>query len=192
MITMKDIIREGHETLYKVAEEVPIPMPEEDKELLFKMMEYVKNSVNEEIAKKYGLRPAVGLAAPQVNVSKRMTAIHTWDEKNRSLHSYMMVNPKIVSHSEELTYLPMGEGCLSIDREVEGLVMRYRRVTIDTYLLKEDGTLERVRLRLKGYPAVVAQHEIDHLNGILFPQRIHPDNPYFIPEGAVPIEFNLD
>lgn len=189
MITMKDIIREGHETLYKVAEEVPIPMPEEDKELLFKMMAYVKNSIDEEKSKKYGLRPAVGLAAPQVNVAKRMTAVYTTDEKNLTLHSYMMVNPKIISHSEELTYLPMGEGCLSIDREVEGLVMRYRRITVETYLLQEDGSLEKARLRLKGYPAIVVQHEIDHLNGILFPSRINPDNPYHIPEGATPIEF---
>lgn len=189
MITMKDIIREGHETLYQVAEDVPIPMTEEDKQTLFKMMEYVRNSIDEETAKKYGLRPAVGLAAPQINVPKRMTAIHTMDEKNKKLHSYMLVNPKIVSHSEELTYLPMGEGCLSIDRVVEGYVMRYKRITVDTYLLKDDGTVEKARLRLKGYPAIVAQHEIDHLNGILFPDRINQKNPFHVPDGAQPLEF---
>jgi peptide deformylase len=189
MLLMKDIIREGHETLQKVAEEVQLPMSEEEKETLRNMLQYIKNSVDEEICTKYGLRPSVGLAAPQINLLKRMIAMHTTDEKDEVLHSYMLVNPKIVSHSEELTYLPSGEGCLSIDREVQGYVMRYKRITVDTYLLQENGELEKTRLRLKGYVAIVFQHELDHLNGILFPERINKENPFFVPEGAKPIQF---
>jgi peptide deformylase len=189
MLLMKDIIREGHETLQKVAVEVALPMSEEEKETLRNMLQYIKNSIDEEVCAKYGLRPSVGLAAPQINILKRMIAMHTTDEKDEVLHSYMLVNPKIVSHSEELTYLPSGEGCLSIDRTVSGYVMRYKRITVDTYLLKENGNLEKTRLRLKGYVAIVFQHELDHLNGILFPERINKENPFYVPEGAKPIQF---
>lgn len=81
MITMEDIIRDGHPTLRKVAEEVTLPPSDEDKRILKSLLEYVKNSQNPEISEKYGLRPGIGLAAPQINVSKRMIAVHVHDEK---------------------------------------------------------------------------------------------------------------
>lgn len=189
MILMKDIVREGHDTLYKVAEEVQLPMSQEDQDTLRSMLQYVENSVNDEIAHKYQLRPSVGIAAPQINISKKMIAVFTTDEKDEKLYRLMMVNPKIVSHSEELTYLPTGEGCLSVDREVQGYVMRNKRITVETHLMNDDGSLEKVRLRLKGYIAIVVQHEIDHLNGIMFTDHINKENPFFIPENANPIQF---
>ncbi len=188
MLTMKDIIREGHETLTKVSNEVKLPMSREDKKTLFSMMELIKNSQNKDIAEKYQLRPGVGLAAPQINVSKKMIAIHTLDENNK-LYSYMLVNPKIISHSVEQTFLTSGEGCLSVDREVPGYVLRSKRITIKGYELKENGELASIKLRLKGYVAIVFQHEIDHLNGILFIDRINKENPFLVPENANPLEF---
>ncbi len=83
MITMKDIIKDGHPTLRKVAEEVPLPPSEEDRRILASLLEYVKMSQDPELAKTYGLRPGIGLAAPQINVSKRMIAVHVTDEKER-------------------------------------------------------------------------------------------------------------
>lgn len=71
MLTMEDIIRDGHPTLREVAAEVPMPPSEEDKKVLNDLMDYVKNSQNPEIAAKYGLRAGIGLAAPQINVSKK-------------------------------------------------------------------------------------------------------------------------
>ncbi|MDV2888520.1 peptide deformylase, partial [Alkalihalophilus pseudofirmus] len=76
--------------------------------------EYVINSQNNEMAEKYGLRPAIGLAAPQINVSKRMIAVHVTGDKDE-LYSYALFNPKIISHSVEKAYLKSGEGCLSVD-----------------------------------------------------------------------------
>ena len=189
MILMKDIISEGHESLTKIAKDVKMPLSKQDQKTLQLMLEYIKNSIDEEVCNRYGLRPSVGLAAPQINNLKRMLAVYSADERDEKLHSYMMVNPKIISHSEELTYLSTGEGCLSITREITGYVMRYKRITVETYLLKENGTLEKVKLRLKGYMAIVVQHEIDHLNGILFTERINPDNPFFVPKGTQPIVF---
>jgi peptide deformylase len=183
LITMKDIIREGHPTLRKVAEEVKLPASEEDKKILHEMLEYVKNSQNPEIAEKYGLRPGIGLAAPQINVSKRMIAVHVTDEKG-TLYSYALFNPKIVSHSIEKAYLTSGEGCLSVDRVVPGYVPRYARVTVTGTTV--DG--EVVKLRLKGLPAIVFQHEIDHLNGIMFYDHINQNDPFAPIPDAIPIE----
>lgn len=189
MLTMKDIIREGHPTLKKVAKEVTIPMTDSDKETLFSMLEFIKNSQDEEISEKYQLRAGVGLAAPQINVKKRMLAIYTTDEMNENSYSYMLVNPKIVSHSEELTYIAPGEGCLSVDREAPGYVLRYKRITVKGLQLKNTGELEPISLRLKGYLSVVFQHEIDHLNGILFTDRINNETPFFVNPEIKPVEF---
>jgi len=185
---MADIIREGHPSLKISSSEVSLPMSNIDKKTLYSMMEFIKNSQNEEIANKYQLRPGVGLAATQIDVQKRMVAIHSTDEFN-NLYSYMLVNPKIVSHSVEKTYLSTGEGCLSIDREVPGYVFRHKRITIKGFELKENGDLNPVTLRLKGYIAIVFQHEIDHLNGILFTERINHDEPFFVPKDVYPIIF---
>ena len=75
MITMDNIIRDGNPTLRARAKVIEFPLSEEDKKLAHDMMEFLENSQNPEIAKKYHLRAGVGLAAPQVDVSKRMTAV---------------------------------------------------------------------------------------------------------------------
>ncbi|WP_405100641.1 peptide deformylase [Oceanobacillus sp. FSL H7-0719] len=183
MITMKDIVREGHPSLTKPAKEVSVPITDEERKLLEEMLQFLKNSQDEEIAEKYKLRAGVGLAAPQLGIEKRLIAVHGEDE-NGKLYSYGLVNPKIVSHSIEQTFLQNGEGCLSVDREVEGYVHRHKRITIQA----TDMDNNPVKLRLKGYIAIVFQHEIDHLNGIMFYDHINKNNPFFIPENAKPVE----
>ncbi|MCZ0754257.1 peptide deformylase [Anoxybacillus sp. J5B_2022] len=183
MITMKDIIKEGHPTLRQIAEPVSLPASEEDQAILQSLLEYVKMSQDPDLAAKYGLRPGIGLAAPQINVSKRMIAVHVQDEKG-TLYSYALFNPKITSHSVQMCYLTSGEGCLSVDRDVPGYVPRYARITVTGTTLEG----ETVTLRLKGLLAVVFQHEIDHLNGIMFYDHIDQENPFKVPENAIPIE----
>ncbi|PLT34364.1 peptide deformylase [Bacillus sp. V5-8f] len=183
MITMKDIIREGHPTLKKPAEEVSLPASKEDKEILASLLEYVKNSQDPEMAEKHGLRPGIGLAAPQINVSKRMIAVHVKD-LDGTLYSHALFNPKIISHSVEKSYLASGEGCLSVDRMVPGYVPRHARIKVTGTAL--DG--EKITLKLKGLPAIVFQHEIDHLNGIMFYDHIDKEDPFTISEDAIIIE----
>jgi peptide deformylase len=77
-----------------------------------------------------------------------------------------------------------GEGCLSVDREVPGYVPRPARVTL-TYF-NEDG--EQQKVRLKNYTAIVVQHEIDHLNGVMFYDHINAKNPFALKEGILVIE----
>ncbi|MCL6571264.1 MAG: peptide deformylase [Bacillus sp. (in: Bacteria)] len=183
MLTMEDIIRDGHPTLRKVAANVTMPPSEEDKQILFSLLEYVINSQNAEIAEQNGFRPGIGLAAPQINVSKRMIAVHLTDDKG-TLYSYALFNPKIISHSVEKSYLESGEGCLSVDEAMPGYIPRYARITVKGINL--DG--EDVKLRLKGLPAICFQHEIDHLNGIMFYDYIDNQDPLKPIEGAISIE----
>lgn len=177
------IIKEGHPTLNQVAKEVQIPMTDEDKNTLTEMMYHIKKSQIPEIAEKEGLRPGVGLAAPQINVSKRMFVVFLQDFDDKVME-YAFVNPEIVEKSDAITYLPTGEGCLSVDREVEGLVMRHQEIIIKTKLFDvKEQTVRSVKMKLKGYPAIVFQHEYDHIDGILFPEKVL-DIPK---EGATPL-----
>ncbi|WP_409292019.1 peptide deformylase [Peribacillus sp. SCS-37] len=182
MITMNDIIREGHPALRSVAEPVELPASEEEKEILRSMMEYIQNSQDPETALKYGLRPGIGLAAPQINVPKRMIAVQVPDDKGNTI-SYALFNPKIVSRSIEKSYLTAGEGCLSVDRDVPGYVPRHARVTVEGTTLEG----ENVKLRLRGLPSICFQHEIDHLNGVMFYDHINKEQP-FAPIDGKPIE----
>lgn len=182
MILMKDIIREGHPTLRTRAEEVKFPLTEEERQFASDLLEYLINSQNPEVAEKYGLRSGIGLAANQVNVLKRMFALHLPDD-NGELLSFVAVNPKIVSHSVEKTYIPSGEGCLSVDRQIPGYVPRYARITVKFFNV--DG--EEKKMRLKGLPAIAFQHELDHLNGVMFYDHIDSENPFAPVPDSIPL-----
>ncbi|MDR7072082.1 peptide deformylase [Fictibacillus barbaricus] len=182
MLTMKDIVREGHPVLRQKAAEVSQPFSEEDVAVANQLLEFVKNSQDPEISLKYKLRPGIGLAAPQIGVSKRIFAMHVTDDEGK-LYSYALLNPKIISHSVQMTYLDSGEGCLSVDRDVPGFVPRYAKVTVKGYT--PDGSL--VELKLKGLPGICIQHEMDHLDGIMFYDRIDEKNPFEPPSNSVTI-----
>ena len=183
MILMEDIVREGHPTLRTRAEEITFPLTEEDLKLAHDMLEYLINSQDPVMAEKYNLRGGIGLAANQVNSLKRMFALHLEDEKGELL-SFVAINPKIVSHSVEQTYLTSGEGCLSVDRAVPGYVPRYARITVKFMTI--DG--EEKKLRLSGLPAIAFQHELDHLNGVMFYDRINEKDPFGEIPNSTPYE----
>lgn len=183
MILMKDIVREGHPALRTRAKEVEFPLSDEERKLAEDMLEFLKNSQNPEIAEKYELRSGIGLAANQVNCLKRMFALHL-EDGDGNLLSFVAVNPKIVSHSVEKAYLPQGEGCLSVDRNVPGYVPRYARITVKFFTV--DG--EEKKMRLKGVPAICFQHELDHLNGVMFYDHINKEDPFAPIPDAFPLE----
>ncbi|MEK5171897.1 MULTISPECIES: peptide deformylase [Heyndrickxia] len=177
IITMKDIVREGDRILHQATKEVSLPPSEEDKETLISMMNFLKNSQDSNLAKKYNLRPGVGLSANQVGLNKRMFTAFLTDEKGKE-HEYAIINPKIISHSVSMIYLPQGEGCLSVDRDIKGFVPRYERIKVKGFNL----TGEEVLLKLSGYSSIVVQHEIDHLDGIMFYDRMNKENPFQLPD----------
>ena len=100
-----------------------------------------------------------GLAAIQIGVALRVSWFKVPEGKE-----YILVNPAVINR-EHPVVVPK-EGCLSIPNVWTNTV-RFHEVTIRT--LKEDGEFENIEL--VGFPAVVAQHEIDHMNGILNTQR---------------------
>ena len=187
MILMKDIIKEGNPLLKEKSVDVELPISLEDAEILNSMIEYIFNSIDPKVAEKYDLRPAVGIAAPQIGILKKMIVINAYDEDGEE-YFYAIVNPKLMSYSDELTYLQGCEGCLSVEREAPGLIHRHKRVTVKGHFL-ENGKLVNKTIKLKGYLAIVFQHEYDHLFGTLFVDRINSTNPFEVPSNSTPVVF---
>ncbi len=167
------ILDEKNKLLHKKSEEIKFPMDKKDIDLLQDMLTYLEMSQIEKYSEKYNLRPGMGLAFVQVGVPKRAFVICN-ENDDGEFDKYIIINPEIISMSEEMIYVGEGEGCLSINREVEGIVPRHARITIKAQ--NEDG--EEYTMRVREDLAVAFQHEIDHLNGIMFTDHIDPKNPF--------------
>lgn len=137
------------------------------------MINYLKMSQIEEEANKYNLRAGMGLAYIQIGIPKRIFVI-VEELDDGEFRDYIVINPTIISHSEEEIYVGEGEGCLSVNREVEGIVPRFARITVQAYDLEGKPYTIRVREDI----SVAFQHEIDHLDGILFVDKIDANNPW--------------
>ena len=173
MLRTSDILDEKNLHLRAENIDVQFPLPEETKKLINDMLEHLYYSQIEEYSKKYDLRPWMGLAAPQLGVNQRFFVI-CHEETENNFKNYILINPKMISHSEELIYASEGEGCLSVNRDVEGIVPRYARVTFTGYNLEG----KKIQYRAREELSIAFQHEMDHLNGILFVDHIDPLNPY--------------
>lgn len=180
---MKDIVRDGDPVLRQVAKKLTFPLSDHYRKLADDMMEYLINSQDPKIAAKHQLRAGVGLAAPQVGEGVSMASLLVPDDKGNIIFKETYVNPEIISESVRQTCLAEGEGCLSVDKVIDGYVPRPNKVTIHYWTV--DG--EEKTIRLKGYPAIVSGHEIDHLNGHLFYDRINKDNPFSLKDDTIVI-----
>ena len=139
------------------------------------MIEYLHDSQIEELAEERNLRPGMGMAAIQLGIKKRyFVVVHEVteeDDTEQKFDTYIIVNPKVLSHSEELIAAEVGEGCLSINRETNGYVKRYARIKIEGYDINGNKIIIRAREEL----AIAFQHELDHLDGILFTDKLTND-----------------
>jgi peptide deformylase len=109
--------------------------------------------------------PGIGLAAPQVGEAVRLVVVDTeWREENAERNPLVLVNPVIVSSEGQVAW---NEGCLSVP-EFEAEVERFARVKLQAQDL--DG--REILIDAEGLQAVCFQHEIDHLDGVLFIDRI--------------------
>lgn len=143
---------------------------------LFKKSEEVDSSMfNTDILKNIidrmfytmDLNEGIGLAAPQVNIHKRIIVIR-FDKYNLTL-----INPVIINKSENLQTFK--EGCLSVPN-VNANVKRPKEIEIEYYNL--NGELQR--LKAEGLLSTCIQHEIDHLNGVVYIDRLSNVNKYLI------------
>jgi peptide deformylase len=151
---VREIITDGHPTLRKVAKKVH---PEELRDPL------VQQLIDDMFETMYHA-PGIGLAAPQVNVSKRIFTIDLQHEDEPEHGPFVVVNPKfeITEGEHEET-----EGCLSVPGYV-GEVTRYAHVAVTGL----DRFGEKIRLEGEGLFARCLQHEVDHLNGVLYIDKV--------------------
>jgi len=175
MLKMKDILDEKDKRLRLVSEEVTFPLSDKDKKTIYDIIEYLRDSQIEELAEERNLRPGMGMAAIQLGIKKRyfvvVYEVTKEEDKEQKFETYIMINPKIISHSEEMIAADVGEGCLSVNRDVEGYVKRYARIKVEGYDMDGNKTTVRAREEL----AIAFQHELDHLDGILFTDKLTDD-----------------
>lgn len=110
--------------------------------------------------------PGIGLAAPQIGVTKRVIVVDVSD-KNEPNAPICLVNPELLWTSDETA--PHEEGCLSIPdlyADVE------RPIAVKVAYLDRDG--EKREIEAEGLLAICLQHEIDHIDGILFTDHLSP------------------
>jgi peptide deformylase len=148
---VRTIIHDGHATLRKIAKKVDL---KEIADPLFQQL------IDDMLETMYAA-PGVGLAAPQVNVSKRLFVMDVGeDEEHPEGGRYVVINPKIELAQDEVE---MTEGCLSVPGFV-GDITRFQHVAVSGV----DREGRKIRLEGKGLFAQALQHEIDHLNGVLY------------------------
>ena len=173
MLKTRDILDEKNKILRTVSKEVTFPLSKKDKDTIDTMIKYLHDSQIDELSEKYDLRPGMGMSAIQLGIPKRyFVVVHEVDEGK--FDTYILINPRIISNSMEKIYVEEGEGCLSVNRPVEGIVPRYARVTMEAY----DMEGRKINVRAREELAICFQHELDHLNGILFIDHIDKKNPY--------------
>lgn len=169
------IVKDNNKKLREKSIEISLPISEEIKALGLNMLEYLIASQDDEFLENHKkVRSGVGLAAPQIGKNIKMIALCYNDEKNVH-HEYVLVNPTIISESSKRCYLSSGEGCLSVDKPHEGYIYRAYRVKVKCFDLLKN---EQVEYNFSGYGAIVVQHEIDHLNGVLFYDHINVFDPF--------------
>lgn len=167
------ILDEKDKRLHEVSKEATFPLDKNLIQTIYDCLDYLEMSQDEELAKKYDLRAGMGLSLCQIGIMKRIFVVSE-DNGDGTFGRYIVINPKLISHSEELIYVGEGEGCLSVNREVDGIVPRYARIKLKAY--NEFG--EEYTIRVREDIAIAFQHEMDHLDGILFVDRIDPKNPF--------------
>ncbi len=183
---MLRIVKDTEPSLRVKCAPVETPLSPENQALIDEMLKYLLLSQDEAYRAKHpDCREGVGLAAPQVGHNVRMLVISypTGNEQN-PLVQYQLINPRIVVNSVKKCYLSGGEGCLSVDAEHRGRVYRDYKIVVKAYEAKLQ---KDVTLTAKGYDAIVLQHEIDHLNGVLFYDHIDKIDPEKDIPGSVAI-----
>lgn len=115
------------------------------------------------------VKNGVGIAAPQVYISKRIIIVASRPNQRYpdapEMDAVVMVNPEILAFSAETC---LGEeGCLSVPNE-RGQVARAQSITVRYFTVQGDV----IETTFEGFPARIVQHEVDHLNGVLFVERV--------------------
>lgn len=152
-MTLRQVIHVPHPALRKTAR----PVVEFDSAL---------DQLLEDMVETMQAEAGVGLAGPQIDVNQRVIVVQYGDENNPDLPPalYTLVNPRITNFSEETAV--GAEACLSIP-DLMGDVERAVRITLEA----QNRRGEPIKMKPRGWLARIFQHEVDHLDGILFTDR---------------------
>ena len=175
------IVTTPNKVLRQKAEEIIFPLSKEMELTADRMMAHIHKS-QEPNSK---LRGGVGIAAPQIGLSKRMFYINIPQTDVDDGFELFLMNPVLIGESPTYSALEGGEGCLSVgedEKHMDGLVHRRFKVIMKgySYLDKKEITVTKT-----GYPAIVMQHEFDHLEGKLFFDRINRKDKWSKKDGEV-------
>lgn len=151
----------GHPVLIKKAEAIPV------EEITTPKIQQLIDNMIDTLHRENG----VGLAAPQVHQSKRIIVVERASLKNTRIKVKVpltiVINPEIVKKSKEK--LLDWEGCFSIAHgKIRGTVPRHTRIIVTGY----DRNSKKIRFMARSLRARILQHEIDHLDGIFFIERM--------------------
>lgn len=158
MTKAKKVILDPHPTLHKKCKELD-PTSKEAKELIETMRQTIKSWEEDET--RY---VSVGLAAPQINEPYQVVLIRTDFNDYSKSEFYPLINPQITKYEGAPIY--DDESCMSV-HGVHAKVPRYPKIRVSA--LGEDG--KELKFTARGYEAKVIQHEVDHINGLLFLDR---------------------
>ena len=155
------IARAGHPIIRRPAD--PVPVEEITSPEVQRIIDDMLHTVDD--------ADGAGLAAPQVHISKRIVVLTIDDERGMEV----WINPVLTPLSEDqlVTY----EGCLSVPG-LRGAVPRPAKVSVEAY----DREGQALSYVLEDFPAVVAQHECDHLDGVLYIDKALTQTISFIEE----------
>ena len=164
------ILLDSNPILRQKCSDLELPVSKQDQEFIDKMVCYI-DACHEDKQDKYQIRPGMAVAANQVGFLKKVIYVHFDDNR------YLLANPKIVARSLGMTYLSVGEGCLSVEQDHKGYVPRNSKIIVSAYDLLEN---KPVKFEASGILSICLQHEIDHLDGVLYYDHINENDKFYI------------
>ncbi len=167
------LIKDDKKSIRSKSVDVKLPLSKDDELTMKKLIDFVRMSQDKIKNKDHLLRPAVGLAAPQININKKMYYIKIVN--NKKIIEHGLINPKIIGYVKKRVALSDGEGCLSVDKNHEGFIERSYKVILTAYDYFKQ---KEIKIVAKSYEAIVIQHEQDHLNGKLYYDLLNKIDPW--------------
>jgi peptide deformylase len=196
VFTLQDIIKDSDPHLRDECLPVEFPMSDADLKVVDDMINHVEGGENEALVEEGFFVPSSGIAAPQIGAHLRIVMCRLYydefvgvdeetgeDEYEMYTEDVVMINPTIIARSENLTYLEDGESCLSVPCQVKGYVHRNYKIIVKFF----DTEGQQHQETYIGLNAIIVQHELDHLDGVLYYDHISKENPMNVPSNSKPI-----
>ncbi|WP_186310049.1 peptide deformylase, partial [Staphylococcus saprophyticus] len=108
-----------------------------------------------------------------INISKKIIPLYLPHRPNGNSYDFMLLNPKIITHTIQQPYLPTRQPSLTVHQNIPPLLHPKNTITLKPTHIHP----KQLKFPLKPYPPLLLQHQIHHINGIIFYHHIHPNNP---------------